>query len=48
MTDITTVQIDKNEDGGRIYNVSGQFVGTSTDTLQKGVYVSRGNKLIIK
>ena len=48
MTDITTVQIDMNEDGGRIYNVSGQFVGTSADTLQKGVYVRRGNKLIIK
>ena len=48
MTDITTVQIDMNENGGRIYNVSGQFVGNSADTLQKGVYVRRGNKLIIK
>ena len=45
---ITTATIDGNTTGTRIYNVNGQFVGTSTTKLQKGVYVSNGNKVIIK
>ncbi len=48
ISDICTATIESLEGDRRIYNVSGQLVGTSTHGLQKGVYVSNGNKLIIK
>ena len=47
-TDITVATLDTAVDGGRIYNVSGQFVGNSPTMLQKGVYVRNGSKMIIK
>ena len=47
-SDIRVASFDMTEQGERIYNVSGQFVGTSAKGLQKGVYVSNGNKVIIK
>ncbi len=33
---------------GRIYSVSGQFVGTSKDKLKKGIYIVNGKKFIVK
>lgn len=48
LSDIKTVTLDGNDPNSRIYNVNGQMVGTSTDRLQKGVYVREGNKIIIK
>lgn len=33
---------------GKIYNMNGQFVGTSAGSLQKGLYVVNGKKFIIK
>lgn len=33
---------------GKIYNLNGQLVGTSTEGLPKGVYVINGQKVIIK
>ena len=32
----------------RIYNLSGQYVGTSTTNLKPGVYVSGGKKVIVR
>ncbi len=32
----------------RVYNLSGQYVGTSTANLKPGVYVSGGKKVIVK
>ena len=48
LSDIKTVTLDGYDPNSRIYNVNGQMVGTSTDRLQKGVYVREGNKIIIK
>lgn len=48
ISDIRTATIESLDGDPRIYNVSGQLVGTSTNGLQKGVYVSNGNKVIIK
>ena len=48
ISDIRTATIESLDGDPRIYNVSGQLVGTSTSGLQKGVYVSNGNKVIIK
>lgn len=47
-TGITTATLDGNDNNGRIYNVSGQFVGTQTRDLPKGVYLRNGNKIIVK
>ena len=47
-TDITTATLDGNEGDGRIYNVSGQFMGNQTRDLPKGVYLRNGNKIIVK
>lgn len=47
-TGITTATLDGNDDNGRVYNVSGQFVGTQTRDLPKGVYLRNGNKIIVK
>ena len=32
----------------RVYNLSGQYVGTSTTNLKPGIYVSGGKKVIVK
>ncbi len=47
-TGITTATLDGNEGDGRIYNVSGQFMGDQTRNLPKGVYLRNGNKIIVK
>ena len=47
-TGITTATLDGNDSDGRVYNVSGQFVGTQTRDLPKGVYLRNGNKIIVK
>lgn len=47
-SDIRIATLDDSREPEHIYNVSGQLVGTSKQQLQKGVYVSRGNKVIIK
>ena len=33
---------------GRIYSISGQYVGTSKDNLKKGIYIVNGKKFIVK
>ena len=48
VSDIHTATIDETESDQRIYNVSGQLMSTSTRGLQKGIYVSNGNKVVIK
>ena len=33
---------------GKVFNLNGQFVGTSTEGLAKGIYIVNGKKVIIK
>lgn len=33
---------------GRVYNLNGQYVGTSLNGLQKGIYVVNGKKVVVK
>lgn len=33
---------------GKIYNLSGQYMGTSTTTLPKGIYIRNGKKFIVR
>ena len=33
---------------GKVYNLNGQYVGTSLEGLAKGVYVMNGQKFVVK
>ncbi|MBQ4632137.1 MAG: hypothetical protein IJB46_02140 [Prevotella sp.] len=45
-TDIDIPLIDENRSDGRIYNLNGQFVGTSFENQPQGIYIINGNKVI--
>ena len=47
-TGINQVETVKKALQGKVYNLNGQLVGTSTDGLAKGVYIMNGKKVIIK
>jgi len=44
---ITTITGDAGE-SVRIYSLSGQYVGNSTESLAKGIYIMNGKKVIIR
>ena len=46
IADVNT-EADQTTDN-RVYNINGQYVGTSLDGLQKGVYIQNGKKVIVK
>ena len=52
--DGSTTVIDRLDGGeltplsSKIYNMSGQYMGTSTDTLPKGMYIMNGKKFVVK
>lgn len=47
-TGINQVESLKEALRGKVYNLNGQLVGTSTEGLAKGVYIVNGKKVIIK
>lgn len=47
-TGIDQVETTKKALLGKVFNLNGQYVGTSTDDLAKGVYIVNGKKVIIK
>ncbi len=47
-TGIATVETAEKTVAGKVYNLNGQLVGTSTSGLSKGVYIVNGKKMIIK
>lgn len=47
-TGIDTIEGFETNTPTRVYNLSGQYVGTSTANLKPGVYVSGGKKVIVK
>lgn len=47
-TGIDQVENVKQALRGKVYNLNGQLVGTSTEGLAKGVYIVNGKKVIIK
>lgn len=44
-TGISTIDSDNAAATGRVYNLQGQYVGTSLDGLAKGIYVVNGKKV---
>ena len=47
-TGITEVETSDADKLKRVYTISGQYVGTSTEGLPAGVYIVNGKKQIIK
>lgn len=47
-TGISQVEGIKKALQGKVYNLQGQFVGSSLQGLSKGVYIINGKKVIIK
>ena len=47
-TGINQLETVKEALQGKVYNLNGQLVGTSTEGLSKGVYIVNGKKVIIK
>ncbi len=47
-TGIAAVETAEKTVDGKVYNLNGQMVGTSTAGLSKGVYIVDGKKMIIK
>ncbi len=54
VTDVKMIDVDvpsnafgsSNAESGKVYNLNGQLVGTSTDNLPQGVYVVAGKKVV--
>ena len=47
-TGINQVETAKKALEGKVFNLNGQLVGTSTEGLAKGIYIVNGKKVIIK
>ncbi len=47
-TGINQVETVKKALEGKVFNLNGQLVGTSTEGLAKGIYIVNGKKVIIK
>lgn len=50
--DATAISSVKSSDSelndNRVFNLNGQFVGTSLDGLQKGIYIQNGKKVVVR
>ena len=40
--------VSKENADNRVFNLNGQFVGTSLTGLQKGIYIQNGKKVVVK
>ena len=47
-TGISNIETSNNVLAGKVFNLNGQLVGTSTQNLSKGIYIVNGKKVIIK
>lgn len=47
-TGIENVEASEKKTDGRVYSISGQYVGNTVEGLSKGVYVVNGKKIVIK
>lgn len=45
---ISAVETEETTVTGKVYNLNGQMVGTTTAGLSKGVYIVDGKKMIVK
>ena len=47
-TGISNIETSNKVLAGKVFNLNGQLVGTSTQNLSKGIYIVNGKKVIIK
>ncbi len=47
-TGITEIETDDQSTVKRVYTISGQYVGTSTEGQPQGIYIVNGKKTIVK
>lgn len=47
-TGISEINTNANFQTGRIYTISGQYVGTDIRTLGRGIYITNGKKVVIR
>lgn len=47
-TGITEIETENPNKVNRVYTISGQYVGTSTEGLPQGMYIVNGKKVIVK
>ena len=47
-TGISNIETSNKVLVGKVFNLNGQLVGTSTQNLNKGIYIVNGKKVIIK
>ena len=47
-TAITSIDGRTIDNGGAVYSISGQYVGTSLADLPKGIYITNGKKVVVK
>ena len=47
-TGISNIETSNKVLAGKVFNLNGQLVGTSTQNLNKGIYIVHGKKVIIK
>ncbi len=48
-TGLKDVNTDNDESvNSRVYNISGQYVGISTEGLERGIYITKGKKFVVK
>lgn len=47
-TAISGLHTTATQSNGKVYNLNGQYLGTDVNTLQKGIYLVNGKKLIVK
>lgn len=47
-TGISNIETNNKVLAGKVFNLNGQLVGTSTQNLNKGIYIVNGKKVIIK
>lgn len=48
ITSINDIKTDMTIADGKVYNINGQYVGSSMQNLAKGVYVQNGKKYVVK
>lgn len=47
-TGIRDMQASENAKDKKVYSISGQYLGKTTDGLKKGIYIVNGKKIVIK
>lgn len=45
---ISSITTEDNNNNGKVYSISGQYVGNSTEGLPKGLFIVNGKKVVIK